>query len=53
MQVNKPIEIDKDCQFMHDLTNNAQMARYNLIIVTGQLKLYSNVLSFTIFATLI
>ena len=41
MQNNKPIEINKDCQFMHDLTNNAQMARYNLIVVTGQLKLYS------------
>jgi hypothetical protein len=41
MQNNKPIEINKECQFMHDLTNNAQMARYNLIVVTGQLKLYS------------
>ena len=41
MQNNKPIEINKDCQFMQDLTNNAQMARYNLIVVTGQLKLYS------------
>ena len=40
MQVNKPIEINEDCQFMHDLTNNAQMARYNLIIVKGQLDLY-------------
>ena len=41
MQNNKPIEIDKDCQFFSDLTNNAQIARYNLIVVTGQLKLYS------------
>ena len=41
MQNNKPIEINEDCQFMQDLTNNAQMARYNLIVVTGQLKLYS------------
>lgn len=41
MQNNKPIEINKDCQFFSDLTNNAQIARYNLIVVTGQLKLYS------------
>ena len=41
MQNNKPIEINKDCKFMHDLTNNAQLARYNLIIVKGQLTLYS------------
>jgi len=41
VQNNKPIEINKDCQFFSDLTNNAQIARYNLIVVTGQLKLYS------------
>ena len=41
MQNNKPIEINADCKFMHDLTNNAQLARYNLIIVKGQLDLYS------------
>ena len=41
MQNNKPIEIDGDCQFMQDLNNNAMMARYNVIIVKGQLKLFS------------
>ena len=41
MQNNKPIEINEDCQFMSDLTANPTMARYNLIIVKGQLKLYS------------
>ena len=41
MQNNKPIEINEDCQFFSDLTGNPTMARYNLIVVTGQLKLYS------------
>ena len=41
MQVNKPIEIDKDCKFMQDLNNNATMARYNVIVVKGQLQLFS------------
>ena len=38
---NKPIEINGDCQFMSDLNNNATMARYNVIVVKGQLKLFS------------
>ena len=41
MQNNKPIEINADCQFMSDLSNNSKMARYNLIIVKGQLQLFS------------
>ena len=41
MQINKPIEINADCQFMSDLSNNSKMARYNLIIVKGQLQLFS------------
>ena len=41
MQNNKPIDIDGNCQFMQDLNNNAMMARYNVIIVKGQLKLFS------------
>ena len=39
--LNKPIEINADCQFMSDLNNNAMMARYNVIVVKGQLKLFS------------
>ena len=38
---NKPIEINGDCQFFSDLTGNPTMARYNLIVVKGQLQLYS------------
>ena len=41
MQNNKPIEINADCQFMSDLSNKSKMARYNLIIVKGQLQLFS------------
>ena len=41
MQNNKPIEIDGNCQFMQDLNNNATMARYNVIVVKGQLQLFS------------
>ena len=41
MQNNKPIEINADCQFMSDLSNNATMARYNVIVVKGQLQLFS------------
>ena len=41
MQNIKPIDINEDCQFFSDLTGNPTMARYNLIVVTGQLKLYS------------
>ena len=38
---NKQIEINGDCQFFSDLTGNPTMARYNVIIVKGQLKLFS------------
>ena len=41
MQNNKPIDIDGNCQFMQDLNNNATMARYNVIVVKGQLQLFS------------
>ena len=38
---NKPIDIDGNCQFMQDLNNNATIARYNVIVVKGQLQLFS------------
>ena len=38
---NKPIEINGNCQFIQDLNNNSTMARYNVIIVKGQLQLFS------------
>ena len=41
MQNNKPIEINADCKFFSDLNNNSKMARYNLIVVKGQLQLFS------------
>ena len=41
MQSNKPIDINGECQFMSDLTGNPTMARYNLIVVKGQLQLFS------------
>ena len=40
-KTDQKIDIDGDCQFMQDLNNNAMMARYNLIVVKGQLKLFS------------
>ena len=41
MQNNKPIEINGDCQFCSDLSKNSKIAIYNLIIVKGQLQLFS------------
>ena len=38
---NKPIEINEDCQFIQDLKNNNKMAMYNLIVIRGQLSLFS------------
>tara|TARA_R110002096_G_C14010030_1_gene668919 strand:+ start:197 stop:484 length:288 start_codon:yes stop_codon:yes gene_type:complete len=38
---NKPIEINEDCQFMQDLKNNNKMAIWNLIVIRGQLSLFS------------
>ena len=40
-KTDQKIDIDGDCQFMQDLNNNATMARYNVIVVKGQLKLFS------------
>ena len=40
-KTDQKIEINADCQFMSDLTGNPTMARYNVIIVKGQLKLFS------------
>ena len=39
--MNKPIEINKDCQFMQDLENNNRMALFNLAVVKGQLTLFN------------
>ena len=38
--MSKPIEINKDCQFINDLENNNKMALYNLAVCKGQLGLY-------------
>ena len=40
-KTEQKIEINADCQFMQDLNNNATMARYNVIVVKGQLQLFS------------
>ena len=40
-KTDQKIDIDGDCQFMQDLNNNAMMARYNVIVVKGQLQLFS------------
>ena len=40
-KTDQKIDIDGDCQFMQDLNNNATMARYNVIVVKGQLQLFS------------
>ena len=40
MQNNKPIEINKDCQFIKELENNNKMALYNLAVCKGQLFMY-------------
>ena len=39
--MNKPIEINKDCQFIHDLENNNKIALFNLAVVKGQLTLFN------------
>ena len=39
--MNKPIEINEDCQFMHDLENNNKIALFNLAVVKGQLTLFN------------
>ena len=39
--MNKPIEINKECQFMQDLENNNRMALFNLAVVKGQLTLFN------------
>ena len=41
MNIDKPIEINKECQFIKDLENNNKMALWNLTIIRGQLKLFS------------
>ena len=38
--MNKPINIDVDCQFLKDIENNQQMAIYNLITSKGALRLW-------------
>ena len=38
---NKPIEINEDCQFIQDLKNNNKLAMWNLIVIKGQLSLFS------------
>ena len=40
-KTDQKIDIDGNCQFMQDLTDNPTMARYNVIVVKGQLKLFS------------
>ena len=40
-KTDQKIDIDGNCQFMSDLNNNSTMARYNVIIVKGQLQLFS------------
>ena len=39
--MDKPIEINEDCQFMQDLENNNRMALFNLAVVKGQLTLFN------------
>ena len=39
--MNKPININGDCQFLKDLNNNQQMAMYNLIATKGAVKLWT------------
>ena len=37
----KPINIDKDCQFLKDCTENSTIAMYNLIISKGAVQLWT------------
>ena len=41
--MSKPIEIDKDCQFMQDLHHERRykMALYNLAVAKSQLRLFN------------
>jgi hypothetical protein len=41
--MNKPIEINKECQFMQDLQHERRhkMALYNLAVAKGQLMLFN------------
>jgi hypothetical protein len=39
--MNKPININGDCQFLKDLNNNQQMAMWNLITTKGAVKLWT------------
>tara|TARA_R100000700_G_C3175287_1_gene150062 strand:- start:756 stop:1064 length:309 start_codon:yes stop_codon:yes gene_type:complete len=39
--MNKPIEINGDCPFLEDLTNNNKMAMWNLITSKQAVKLFS------------
>ena len=38
--MNKPIEINGDCQFIKDLNNNEKFAMFNLITSKGAMKLW-------------
>ena len=38
--MNKPIEMNGDCQFLQDIDNNQQIAVYNLIVTRGAMKLW-------------
>ena len=38
--MNKPVEINKDCQFLKDLKDNGDLAMYNLITSKGAVKLW-------------
>ena len=39
--MSKPIDINKDCQFIKDLENNNKIALYNLAVIKVQLQLYN------------
>ena len=39
--MNKPIEINEECQFIKDLENNNKIALFNLAVVKGQLTLFN------------
>ena len=38
--MNKPVEINGDCQFIKDLNNNEKFAMFNLITSKGAMKLW-------------
>ena len=39
--IKEVIEINEECQFIHDLENNNKLALWNLAVVKGQLTLFS------------